>query len=155
MSTEKNKDLNRRLVDEVINRGSSSVLDELVAENIVDHAVESLRPPPGGLPNTGSSSPLYPKGREGVRQFFADWRRAFPDLRYTIVDTIAEGDKVVSRAYWEGTHKGDFMGMPPTGKRVRVDEIDIARFADGKIVEHWGSTDVMGLMQQLGLGGTP
>ncbi len=155
MSTENNKVLNRRLVEEGINRGSSSALDELIARDIVDHAVENLRPPMSGLPDTGSPSSLYPKGREGVKQFFADWRRAFPDLHYTIVDTISEGDQVVARSYWEGTNKGEFMGLAPTGKRVRVDQIDISRFSDGKIVEHWGSTDVMGLMQQLGLSNMP
>ena len=77
-------------------------------------------------------------------------RSAFPDLNATIEDMVAEGDKVAIRITWKGTQKGDFMGVPPTGKSVSFGVMDIVRVAEGKCVEHWGETDFMGLMQQLG-----
>jgi predicted ester cyclase len=75
----------------------------------------------------------------------------FPDVQTTILDTIAEGDKVVFRASTEGTHTGPFMGIPPTGKRAKWTFVDIMRIADGKLVEEWVETDMMSLMQQLGM----
>jgi predicted ester cyclase len=77
-------------------------------------------------------------------------RSAFPDFHATIDDIIAEGDKVVLRQTWTGTHKGEFMGIPPTGKRVSFGVIDIIRVDGDKCVEHWGQMDNAGLMQQLG-----
>jgi predicted ester cyclase len=77
-------------------------------------------------------------------------RNAFPDFKATIDDIVAESDKVVIRMTWSGTHKGEFMGIPATGKRVSFGVIDIMRIAGGKLVEHWGQTDTMGMMQQLG-----
>ncbi len=151
MSTESNKDINRRIVEEGFNRGDSSVLDHLIARDCVDHSLENTPRLSGGLPNTGKSSGGYSKGLEGVKQFFDDFRHAFPDLHYTIEDEIEEGDKVVTRARWEGTHRGDFMGIPATGKRVSVDGVDITRFSNGKAVEHWGYQDTPALMQQLGV----
>jgi predicted ester cyclase len=83
------------------------------------------------------------------------FRGAFPDFKVTIDDLIAEGDKVVIRATWNGTQKGEFMGIPPTGKRVSFGVIDIIRMAGGKAVEHWGQMDSMGMMQQLGVAPAP
>ena len=78
-------------------------------------------------------------------------RSAFPDLKATIEDTIAEGDKVVIRMTWRGTHTGgEFMGIPATGKSVSIGVIDIIRISGGKAVEHWGQMDSMLMMQQLG-----
>jgi len=91
-----------------------------------------------------------PSGMEGFKHFVTTFRAAFPDLIFTIEDMIAERDKVVARVSLRGTHKGDFMGVPATGRSVEMDSIDIMRFADGKLVEHWGQGDVVGLMQQLG-----
>jgi predicted ester cyclase len=83
-------------------------------------------------------------------------RSAFPDLNATVEDIVAEGDKVVVRQTWTGTHTGgDFMGVPPTGRTVPIGVIDIIRIAGGKFVEHWGQMDAMGMMQQLGAMPTP
>jgi steroid delta-isomerase-like uncharacterized protein len=135
MSTEQNTALARRMVEEIFNRGNTSRVDEFLASDFVEH--EEL--PPG-----------IPSGREGVTQMTIMLRSAFPDFEATIDDIIAEGDKVVIRQTWTGTHKGDFMGVPPTGKSVSFGVIDIIRVAGGKFVEHWGVMDSMGLMQQLG-----
>jgi steroid delta-isomerase-like uncharacterized protein len=135
MSTEQNKALARQMIEEVFNRGNVSRADEFMAPDFVER--EEL--PPG-----------LPPGREGVKQLTAAMRNAFPDFKATIDDIVAEGDKVVLRQTWSGTHKGEFMGVPPTGKHVSFQVIDIIRFAGGKCVEHWGQMDRMGLMQQLG-----
>lgn len=135
MSKEQNKALLSRLIKEVFNRGNISLIDDLLAPGFVEH--EEL--PPG-----------IPPGREGVKKLSSLFRSAFPDLKVKIDDTIADGDKVVIRSTWSGTHKGEFMGIPPTGKSVSFGVIDIVRFAGGKIVEHWGQMDAMRMMQQLG-----
>ena len=121
MSTEQNRALVRRMVEEIFNRGSLSRIDEFVAPDFVEH--EEL--PPG-----------IPRGREGVTQLLSIFRSAFADFKVTIDDIIAEGDKVVIRQTFSGTHKGEFMGIPPTGKSVSFGVIDIIRIADGKFVEH-------------------
>jgi steroid delta-isomerase-like uncharacterized protein len=77
-------------------------------------------------------------------------RSAFPDFKATIEDILADGDKVVIRMTWTGTHKDEFMGIPATGKRMSIGVIDIIRVANGKGTEHWGQMDAMGMMQQLG-----
>jgi predicted ester cyclase len=135
VSTEENKALVRRLYEEVFNRGNLSTVDEPLAANYIDHTA---------LPGT---SP----GPEGLKQFTSMFHAAFPDLHFTIEDLIAEGDTVVVRQTYRGTHKGDLMGITPTGKQVTITSIDIGRFADGKLVEHWGATDSLGLLQQLGV----
>ena len=89
--------------------------------------------------------------KEGVRQFFTMYMAAFPDLRFEPQDVIASGDKVVARVKCSGTHSGDFMGLPATGRRVEVDAVDIIRFGDdGQALEHWGVFDALAMMQQLG-----
>ena len=140
MSTEQNKTMARQMIEEVFNRGDLSRVDEFLAPDFVER--EEL--PPG-----------LPGGREGVKQLTAILRSAFPDFRATIDDLVAEGDKVVIRQTWTGTHKGEFMGVPPTGKSVSFGVIDILRIAGGKVVEHWGLMDSMSLMQQLGAGPMP
>jgi len=135
MSTEQNKALVRQMVEEVFNRGSVSRVDEFLAPDFVER--EEL--PPG-----------MPRDREGVKLMVAMLHSAFPDFKATIDDMIAEGDKVVMRMTWRGTQKGEFMGVPPTGKSVSFGVIDIIRIAGGKFVEHWGQMDTMSLMQQLG-----
>lgn len=79
------------------------------------------------------------------------FRTAFPDLQLTIADEIAAGDKVVQRLTATGTHRGPFMGIPPTGKRVTMSSIEIMRVAGGRIAEHWDEFDVAGVLQQLGV----
>jgi steroid delta-isomerase-like uncharacterized protein len=135
MSTEQNKALFRRFAEQLATQGNLSVIDELVALDFVEH--EPL--PPG-----------VPASREGVKQLFSMLGSGFPDLQITFHDMIAEGDKVVAIMTWSGTHKGEFMGIPATGKPVSFQVIDIVRIADGKLVEHWGQMDMMAMMQQVG-----
>ena len=135
MSTEQNKALARQMMEEVFNRGDLSRADDFLAPDFVER--EEL--PPG-----------VPPGREGVKQLTAMMRSAFPDFKVTIDDLVAESDKVVIRQTWRGTHKGEFMGIPPTGRSVSFQVFDVIRFAGGKVVEHWGLMDSMSLMQQLG-----
>jgi len=92
-----------------------------------------------------------PTGREAPKQLTTVLRSAFPDFKATINDLIAEGDKVVIHMTWNGTQQGEFMGIPPTGKRISVGIFDILRIAEGQIVEHWGLMDRMAMMQQLGV----
>jgi steroid delta-isomerase-like uncharacterized protein len=135
MSTQDNKALVRQMVEGIFNRGNISRVDEFLAPDFVEH--EEL--PPG---NQG--------GREGFKQMTAQLRSAFPDFKATLDDVVAEGDRVVLRMTWTGTHKGQFMGIPPTGKSISFEVIDIIRVAGGKFVEHWGQMDNTGLMPQLG-----
>ena len=96
--------------------------------------------------------PGYPPTKAGVIQYFQGLRAAFPDMRMVAEDVIASGDKAVARVRVTGTHKGPFMGMPATGKRIEMSLIDIIRFGDdGRAREHWGVADQLALMQQLGL----
>jgi steroid delta-isomerase-like uncharacterized protein len=136
MSIEENKALVRQMVEEIFNQGDIGRADEFLAPDFAER--EEL--PPG-----------LPRDREGVKQLTMMLRSAFPDLKATVEDIVAEGDKVVTRQTWTGTHTGgDFMGVPPTGKGVSVGVIDIIRIAGGKFVEHWGQMDSMAMMQQLG-----
>jgi steroid delta-isomerase-like uncharacterized protein len=135
MPTEQNKAIFRRMVEEIFNRGNMNLVDEFLAPDFIER--EEL--PPG-----------IPPGREGVKQMTIMFRSAFPDFKATIDDMIAEGDKVVVRMTWSGTHKGEFMGISPTGKSVSFGVIDIVRFAGDKFVEHWGMMDSTSMMQQLG-----
>ncbi len=134
MSAEENKALIRRIIEEIWNKGDLEAVDRYFAPDYVDHA-----PLPGQAP-----------GAEGYKQAAAAMREAFPDLRLTLEDILAEGDKVAFRYTMEGTHQGDFMGMPPTGKPFSVGGMIIGRIAEGKGVERWANLDTLGLMQQLG-----
>jgi predicted ester cyclase len=111
------------------------IIDEACALQLVAH-----------IP--GSAQPM---GREGFKQFASLFYLAFPDLRHTVEDQVAEGDKVVSRLKVQGTHQGPFQGMGPTGKQVKFTDIMITRIEDEKIMELWAQFDVLGLWQQLGL----
>ncbi len=135
MSTEENKAVVRRFVEEVQSHHKLELLDQLFDPSFNDHA--SFQ---GSVP-----------GIEGFKQLFGMMLGAFPDLHAIIHDQIAEGDKVVTRKTFEATHKGDFRGVPPTGKQVEIGVIDIFRVVDGRIVEHWMQADFLGLMQQLGV----
>jgi steroid delta-isomerase-like uncharacterized protein len=88
--------------------------------------------------------------KEGVLDFFRDYLVAFPDLRMEVLDLVASGDKAVARVKATGTQDGEFMGMPPSGRSVEVELIDIMRFDDGLVVEHWGVMDMLAMLQQLG-----
>ena len=91
-----------------------------------------------------------PPTREGFKAWLTGFRTAFPDLRYTLHDEIAEGDRVVQRATGHGTMKGEMQGMPPSGKSATWEEVHITRYENGKAVEHWGVVDQMGMLAQLG-----
>lgn len=134
MSTEQNKSLVRNF-EELINSRNLDTALTLLSPDFADHT------PAVGLP----------PGVEGVRAFYTMQFAAFPDSRSASLDMIAEGDKVVHRMSTEGTHQGDFLGIPATGKRVTMTYIDIWRIADGKLAEHWVEADMMGMMQQLGV----
>jgi steroid delta-isomerase-like uncharacterized protein len=117
-----------------VNAGDLSVVDELVADDFVDH----------------EEFPGIPTDKEGVRQFFVMFRAAFPDMRMEAREVLGDGDLVSARFVFTGTHEGEFMGLPATGKRVEVEGFDMVRLRDGQVTEHWGVMDAMALMQQLG-----
>jgi steroid delta-isomerase-like uncharacterized protein len=124
-----------RSVYERISAGDIDGFGEFVADDFVEH----------------EETPGFPPTKEGVLAFFHMFLTAFPDLRMVPEDIIASGDKAVARVSTTGTHQGDFMGIPPTGRSVSVQVIDIMRFEDdGLVHEHWGIFDAMGMMQQLG-----
>jgi steroid delta-isomerase-like uncharacterized protein len=138
MSTEQNKALIQKWVDEVLNTGDisdQSPAYQLVAADFVGHF-------PGQPPI---------EGLEAFRQFGSLYFSAFPDLQITPEDLIAEGEKVTMRYGWRGTHKGELMGIAATGKQVTTSGISILRVANGKIAEQWDSFDTLGMLQQLGV----
>lgn len=136
MSTEHNKAIPRRVFEEVFNKENLSLVDELFATNFVQHV------------SVGGTQGIM--DREGFKQSVIMLRNAFHS-RVTIEDEIAEGDKVVIRWTAYGTHTGQYLGIPATGRSVTYTGIGIARIADGKIVELWVNVDQLGLMQQLGV----
>jgi steroid delta-isomerase-like uncharacterized protein len=124
----------RRLYDH-INVGDIDGFGRQVADDFVEH----------------DEAPGFPPTKTGVVQYFQMLLTAFPDLRMEVEDVIASGDKAVARVRVTGTHQGEFMGMPPTGKSAAVNLIDITRFGDdGLAREHWGVVDQLALLQQLG-----
>jgi predicted ester cyclase len=135
MSVEENKAAFRRIPEEVINSGNLDLADEVFAPDYVDHA-----PVPPGVPG----------GLEGFKAFFTMLRAAFPDLHYTVENVLAEGEMVAGPLTVRGTHQGEFMGIAPTGIEVTWTETHVARFENGKLVEHWGNSDDLGMMQQIG-----
>ncbi len=138
MSTEENKALVRRFEEEVWNGRNPSRVDEFFAASHIFRA---------------AGSP--PLDREGHRQMIAHFQDAFPDGRNTSEELLAEGDKVVQRWTFRGTHQGAFQGIPPTGRPVTLTGISIWRVEGGTIVESWHELDTLGLMQQLGVIPTP
>jgi steroid delta-isomerase-like uncharacterized protein len=125
----------RQFYDEVINAGALDRIDEFCTEDFVEH----------------EEFPGLPPDREGVKQFFGMVREAFPDFRIDVDDIIAEGDRVAVRMRMSGTQQGDFLGVPATGRHFSVTGIDILRLVDEeRAAEHWGASDMMGMMQQLG-----
>ncbi len=133
--SEENKAVVRRLYEEVINTGDLAWAEELLAPDFVEH--EEV-PVPAGL-----------QGTDAFKRFFSMMRTAFPDLHMDVHETIAEGDKVVARLSVRGTHRGEFVGVPPTDNRIEVLAIDVFRLEGGKIAEHWGQTDNLGTLRQL------
>jgi predicted ester cyclase len=133
-----NVDLYRRLVEEVFNLGHLQVADELVAPGSVEHQASGMG-----------------DGPDGVKRVAASLRRSFPDFTLKIEDIVGAGDMVWARQRGGGTNDGSFLGRPPTGRSAFIDVIDIARFEDGRMVEHWGVPDRLEMARQLGLLPTP
>jgi steroid delta-isomerase-like uncharacterized protein len=131
--TESNKIVVRRFVDEVFVAGRLEAVDELVAADFVPHS----------WPGTGP-------GRDELKRAMGRVFGGLSDVRMDIEDTIAEGDRVVVRLTAHAVQSGEFMGMAPTGKAYSIPEIHIFRVADGRIAEHWGQADLLGMMRQLG-----
>jgi steroid delta-isomerase-like uncharacterized protein len=135
----RNKATVSRFVDDVIGTGDAEVIsktiDELVEPDVLIH-----------MP-----MPIQATGAQALKQVWAMLLRGLPDVHVTVEDLIAEGDKVVNRNTVTGTHQGEYMGLPPTGKSITYNEIFIFRFANGRIAEMWGVVDVFSQMKQLGV----
>ena len=135
MSVDENKAVVRRfnaITQQFFRGGDVNGLEEVCAPDFVHHG------------------PGMPPDLAGLKQMAPVFRTAFPDIEVVTEDLVAEGDRVVDRVTVRGTHQGEFMGIPPSGKRFEMQEIHIARIADGKIVERWTQFDVFGLLQQIG-----
>jgi predicted ester cyclase len=129
----------QQLFEKGFNQKEMSAFDAYFSPALIDHAL-----PPG-----------LPTGFEGRKIFVSAFLSAFPDIQVYAEDTVTEGNKLVTRWSARGTHKGDLMGIPATGKEVSITGIAIDRFENGQSVEHWEIIDQMGMMQQLGLAPTP
>jgi steroid delta-isomerase-like uncharacterized protein len=134
MSKEQNIKAQTRM-GEAVNTGNLETLKEVIAPNVVDH----------------DPAPDQGKGPEGFIRFFTGFRQAFPDLEVKVEHLVVDEDNVAFAYTIEGTHKGDLMGIPPTGRRIKARGMQIGRFENGKLMERWGSSDQLGILQQLGL----
>jgi predicted ester cyclase len=130
---ERNAELFRRLLEEGFGQGNVDVVDEVIASDYTEH------------------QPGFGPGLEGVKGAIRYLHTAFPDFSITIEDMVIDGDKIWGRMRARGTNLGPFMGQPPTGKPMEITVIDVCRFADGMMVEHWGVPDRFAQMEQLGL----
>jgi predicted ester cyclase len=129
------KVLGKRFYDEVLSQGKFDVVDELIADDFVEH----------------QEMPGVPAGKAGIPVWVTMFRNAFPDLRCEILAIGLDGDELWVQGEMTGTHQGEFAGIAPTGKSVRLAMMDRVRIRDGKAVEHWGLSDDLGLMTQLGV----
>ena len=136
MSTDQNKTVYRRFLEQGFNQGRLDVVDEVLSPSYVNRDA-----PPGS-----------PSGPEGVKQIINTFRAAFPDLQITIEELVAEGDKVCARSTMRGTHRGVLFGLAPTGKAVAMAGLTMVTVVDGRLVESYVRNDVAGLMSQLGAG---
>jgi steroid delta-isomerase-like uncharacterized protein len=137
MSTEENKAIMQRMLDEVVVGGKLELMDELIAPDFVNHNVV-------GTGETSSSV-----GVENFRQEIKALRAAFPDLALKVIHLLADGDMVIAHLRGQGTHLGEFSGIPATGNRIDVPSITIVRMAQGKFAERWNLVDRYGILQQL------
>ncbi len=140
MATENDQAVSRRIAEEAFSSGNFTVIDEFVHPDYVAH---------------DPSVPEAIRGREGVRAFISMYRTAFPDVHLAVEDLVAQGDKVVTRWVGRGTHRGELMGLAPTGRPAVITGITIDRYANGKLVESWANWDTLGLMQQIGAAPRP
>ena len=136
MSTEENKAVARRFLEEIFTAGNLELADELFAPNYVLH---------------DPSVPQEVRGPEGIKQYVAMYRAVYPDTHFAVEDQIAEGDEVATRWTAQGTHQGELMGIPHTGRVVTITGIEVDRISEGKIEETWVSYDTLDMMQQLGV----
>jgi len=136
MSTEQNKSIVRRWIEEGWNKGNLSLVDQVYTADVVQH-------------DPGSPAPVTSSA--ALKQYVSVFLTAIPDLHFTIDDLIAEGDKVMWRFTSRGTQTGPLMTIPPTGKASNVTGMVLFRLADGKIAEVWVNYDNLGLLQQLGV----
>jgi predicted ester cyclase len=134
MSIENNRALSRRIAEEIINNKNLRAVNELIDTKYVIHTTM------GDF-----------EGPEGFKKFLTTYFTAFPDIHQIIEEEIAEGDKVMFRQTYTGTHQGSLMGIPPTGKHINIQQMVVNRFAGGKAVESWALADMFSMMQQLGL----
>jgi steroid delta-isomerase-like uncharacterized protein len=132
--TEQNKKLQRYVVEEIWNTGDLEKVDAIVSSEFVIH-----------FPTPGEDL----RGAEEIKQFFSHLRSAFPDIQFTIINQIAEGDQVVTHWTATGTHKGEFKGIPPSGNKVNFSAVDIDKIVNGKFIECWTVLDELNLMQQI------
>lgn len=130
----------RRLIEEGFNHGNLDVAEELNSADLVEHQ---------------SFGPNHPAGATGVKAVITSLRKAFSDFHLEIHDLTVDDDKVWLRMVGSGTNDGAFMGHPPTGRRMQTDVFDVCRVADGRVVEHWGVPDRLGVLFQLGLAQPP
>jgi steroid delta-isomerase-like uncharacterized protein len=140
LSTQENKALARRVLEEMFNKGNLNLADEVFAPDYVDH---------------DPAMPEDIRGPEGFKEYVSIFRTAFPDIHLEIEDQVAEGDKVVTRWTGTGTHEGDLMGIAPTGNKVTLPGMEIVRISGGKLAEGWEGYDSMVLMEQLGVMPSP
>jgi steroid delta-isomerase-like uncharacterized protein len=140
VSTQENKALARRVLEEMFNKGNLDLADEVFAPDYVDH---------------DPAMPEDIRGPEGFKEYVSIFRTAFPDIHLEIEDQVAEGDKVVTRWTGTGTHEGDLMGIAPTGNKVTLPGMEIVRISGGKLAEGWEGYDSMVLMEQLGVMPSP
>ncbi len=134
MSAEENKAMVRRIVEEALNKGDLAVVDEVIADSYIYHV-------PGN----------EIEGPEGFKQYVNMMRTALPDLNITVDNMVAEGDMVASRFTVRGTHRGELLGIAPTGRQVAITEAIFIHFEDGKEVEAWVYTNMLAIYQQLGV----
>ena len=127
-----NKVIARRFLDELWNRSNFGLVDQLLASDYDGHSSTVIR------------------GPEGAMEFVPRLRKAFPNFQFSILDQIAEEDKVATRWTIRGRHEGEFQGIPPSGKQIEMTGITIFRIANGKLIEGWTNEDVLGMLQQLG-----
>ncbi len=133
--SEENKALARREVEEFFSEGNIEVANEIYAVDFVDHDL---------------AIPMEMRGPEEMKEYVGMYHAAFPDFRVTLEDQVAEGEKVVNRWTAEGTHQGEFMGVAPTGNRVRFTGMHLSCISGGRLVESWQNYDSLGLLRQIG-----
>jgi steroid delta-isomerase-like uncharacterized protein len=141
VSEEDNKAVIRRWI-EAYNQRDLEGEAEVLAPDFVAHVPDA-------------PAPMDLEGLEAWRQFTAPFTEAFPDLRLTVEDIAAEGNTVAARVAFHGTHRGEFQGLPPTGKQVAFSSMEFNRVVDGKVEEHWVEINLLGLVQQLGVATIP